>query len=166
MKVIFKYSVIKELAEYFTLLTHPKDYKHLRSVVWNPTYILAYSLKRKNVLAEAESIWGPLEAGATEAFSKQGLSLLRENVICYVHSVGCEGWYDFDKKQIHVRLSECTNPGNFAGTVIHELIHLAVCKNGQGYDERERLVDSYTNKSPLLELLKLMGDTPQSSSVD
>ena len=164
MRVNFKYSTIKEISEYLTLLTHLKDYKHLRSVIKNPAHILAFSLKRKSVLAEAENIWKPLEVEVTEAFKKLRLNLPEENVTCYVHSISCEGWYDFKRKRIHVRLSGCKNPGNFAGTVIHELIHLAICKDRQGYEEREKLVDSYTNKSPLSELLERIGDSPQVSS--
>ena len=161
MNVAFKYNLSYELKEYLDLLIHYKDNLNLRSVIWNPLYTINFLINKKNIINKATTIWKPLEKEVTEAFKKLDLELPKENITCYVHSIGCEGWYNVDKNHIQVRLSKCGD-GEFAGAIIHELVHLATWKEGNDYMERENIADNYISKKPLLDIVTKIGDTPQS----
>lgn len=162
MNISFKYSFVNEVTEYKYLITHPQEYKQLRSVVWNPLYILLLSLFRKSYLSRAESAWKPIESDVESAFKVLKLKLPKDNLICYVHSISCEGWYNPTKNCVHARITKCKNLGEFAGSVIHELLHLATYKTELNYTQREKIVDNYVARPPLSTIVTKIGDTPQS----
>ena len=162
MNISFKYSFVREVTEYKYLITHPQEYKQLRSVVWNPLYILLLSLFRKLYLSRAESVWKPIEPEVENAFKVLKLKLPKDNLVCYVHGISCEGWYNPAKNCVHARITKCKNLGEFAGSVIHELLHLATYKNELDYNQREKIVDGYIAKQPLSSIVRKIGDVPQS----
>ena len=155
MKIDFVYSIYNEISEYVTMITHPKDYSFLRSVVWNPLFILKGCINRKKNLIRAKKSWKPIESDVSKAFRNLNLKLKEEVITCYVHNTGCEGGFNVDSNRIHVRISR-VNEGEFLGAVIHELVHLATTKKGQDYTEGENITDSYLAKKPLSDILKRM----------
>ena len=164
MNINFKYSFVNEVTEYKYLITHSQEYKQLRSVVWNPLYILLLLLFRKLYLSRAESAWKPIEPEVERAFKMLRLELPKDNLVCYVHSISCEGWYDPNKNCVHARITKCKNLGEFAGSVIHELLHLATYKNELDYNQREKIVDDYVERQPLSTIVRKIGDNPQDLS--
>jgi hypothetical protein len=160
MIIGFKYSIKNSIYQYINMLLHYRDFSLLRSVVWNPLFIFVYGVNQKKYINKAELIWKPLEKEVTDVFSTLGLKLKSNDIICFLHGISCEGWFDIDNNEIHVRSSNVTD-GEFAGTVIHELVHLATVEKGQSYDEGEAIIDEYLSKNPLSEILVKIGDNPQ-----
>jgi len=153
MNVVFKYSFVAEVEKYSYLIMHPKEFKDLRSVVWDPFYILVSSLSKRSRLSWAEDIWRPIEPEVARAFKVLKLELPKEEVVCYIYSTGCEGWYTPSKSCIYARITKCKSRGEFALTIIHELAHLATYKIGQSHMEGENTVDECMARFPLSDIV-------------
>lgn len=143
MKVIFKYSFKKEIAEAINMVFHFNDYKNLRSVVRpSPINIITFANKKKESINAIGEVWGKVSVQTEEIFKKYQLKDL-ENVTCYIHGISCEGWFDVDDNSIHVRLTKYGSEENLVDSIIHELLHLATYDNKLNYSQREAIVDNF-----------------------
>lgn len=156
MKIVFLYSPIAELKETASLLLHRKEYVNLRSVVW-PSIgrLVSFAINARKETKRLESIWLRIAADDTnQAFRELGLKDLNV-VMCYVHGISCEGWFNVNKNTIHVRTTNVVNNDDreLVETIIHELLHLATYNQKLAYEEREKIVDEYLNKPQFKKIL-------------
>lgn len=143
MQLKFSYSFFEELREAINIVFHPGDYYNLRSVVWPFSLkfvAVAFSFNKHK--RHLRRIWENVSSEAEKAFMKYGLRIPGK-IMCYIHGLSCEGWFDVKKKSIHVRVTDVRSEKELLETILHELLHLATYKEEFSYEERERLVDDY-----------------------
>lgn len=146
MKIKFTYSFRKEIAEAVNMVLHVNDYKNLRSVVWPlPQNVIGFASGKDDSIGVTAKVWEIVSEQVENTFKKLHLKDLG-NVICFVHGISCEGWFDVDDNSIHVRLSNYGSEKNLVDTIVHELLHLATYDKKLTYDEREAIVDNLLAK--------------------
>jgi len=143
--VVFKYSLLEEVRNILDLIIHKKNYKNLRSVIF-PT--LSPGKEDRGYIDS----WKHVEPEFNKALLDAGLKLIEGDIICFTHKFGCEGWFNIDKNQIHIRTTHSTTK-NTIDSIMHELLHLITYKPDMSYPERETLVDKYMNLESVRQLL-------------
>ena len=153
MHVIFKYSLIQEAKNIFEIVTHYNEYKDLRSVVFPSIKGVIYAMSHYDKsIKEYRDFWEKIESEFNKAVVATGLTLLNNDKICFMHKFGCEGWFNADKNQIHVRTTESTKR-NTVDSIMHEILHLITYKPDMSYEDREDMVNKYISLPPFQELL-------------
>jgi len=153
MHIFFKYSLIEELKNIIDLLTHKNKYANLRSVIYPSLLKFITSSKiQKRRIVQIQKVWEKIEPQFGDFLFKQDLYLEVSKIVCYVHTFGCEGWFDIDKNEIHVRTEE-SSLKNTIDSIMHETIHLPTYTSEATYKEREDLVEKYMQMKQIQELL-------------
>ena len=154
MNLKFSYSQLQEFKEVLNMSLHKSEYLDLRSVVW-PTAknLINFAVNSNKYLEKIQTLWINHSEDINKAFSDLGLKDLGF-VICYIHGISCEGWFDVDTNSIHIRTVRSGGNNEILDTIIHELLHLATYKKDLTYEEREKIVDEYLQKPQFSKLLK------------
>lgn len=152
MQVVFTYSLVEEIKNLFEMLFHHNEYKNLRSVVY-PSFknVINVFFHKKVVVKECSGVWERVEPEFNKAIVEAGLVPVKSDVVCFTHSFGCEGWFNVDKNQIHVRTTQSSKE-NTIDSIMHELLHLVTYKPNMSYEERENLVEKYMNMPSIKQL--------------
>lgn len=125
------------------MILHKEEYKHLRSAIYPSLRMLVETIAYQNEsIKKYEKLWKEIEPNFNLALGKAGLTPLGTEVVCFVHSFGCEGWFNSEKGHIHVRTTK-SSTSNTVETIMHETLHLITYKPDMTYKEREDKVDSY-----------------------
>jgi len=153
MHTRLKYSLIEETINIFEIITHKRDYKDLRSVVFPSLKgVINAILYRDKTVKDYTDAWGKIEAEFNSAIVTAGLTPLNADIICFTHKFGCEGWFNIDKNQIHIRTAE-SSKRNIIDSIMHEILHIITYKPNMSYKEREDLVDKYMDLQSFQQLL-------------
>lgn len=164
MKILFQYSLREEAKRAVDMVTHPSEYSSLRSVIWPSPKVFSDSvMKSAKALKDTQNLWGLIDQKVEKAFVRLGL-IPPEGIVCYVHFLGCEGWFEPDHNIIHVRCSENDSLKERADTIIHEIIHLATYKKSLSYEQWEKIVDDYMKEQDLKDICLNVEDTELKST--
>jgi len=143
MKIKYKYSLKEEFKNLIDLIKNNKDYKknknlYVRSLnLWS-----CLDLKlHENVVRFIIRITLHKRPSIEKTLKKLGIENDLKIVTCYLHAFGVGGWFDIDKKEIHVRWDYHIN--HFVETLIHEILHLLTYKENYDYSKREEVVEKY-----------------------
>ena len=153
MKLIIKYSFLKEIKEAINVLTHLDEYNHLRSFVLpTPVSIFSFLINKNIGIKYTAKLWSKFEADVQKAFKE--LSLKDPGIMpCYLHGMSCQGWFDTDDNSIHVRFPNNGGDKELLDTIIHEILHLATYDDKFDYDQREEIVDKILAKPQFKKIL-------------
>lgn len=152
MEILFQYSLRGEIKNAVEITIHPSEYRDLRSVIWPSLKVFSDSVtKRTKTIKDTQTLWGLIDQKVEKAFVRLGLTP-PEKIVCYVHFLGCEGWFEPDYNIIHVRCSENDSLKERTDTIIHEIIHLATYKKSLSYEQREKIVDNYMKEQGLKDI--------------
>ena len=153
MHVIFKYSLIEEAKNIFEIVAHYNEYKDLRSVVLPSIKdVIDAMFNQDKSIKEFSDIWGKIEAEFNKAVVATELTPLNTDIICFTHKFGCEGWFNADKNQIHVRTTE-SSKRNTLDSIMHEVLHLITYKPDMSYADREDIVGKHIGLLPYQQIL-------------
>lgn len=153
MHITFTYSLIEETKNLFDMVFYNKEYKDLRSVVFPSLKgVVDAKLNQNKIVKEYTNIWKNIEPKFNETLVTAELIQLKTDTICFLHTFGCEGWFNADKNQIHVRTVE-SSKRNTVESVMHELLHLITYKPNMSFQAREDLVEKYINLPSFQQLL-------------
>ncbi len=152
MVVLFHYSLREEIKNAVEMVTHPSEYCDLRSVIWPSPKVFGNSItKSTKALKDTQNLWSLIDKKTENTFDQLGLKPAGK-IVCYVHFLGCEGWFEPDHNIIHVRCSENDSLKERVDTIIHEIIHLATYKKSLSYEQREKIVDDYMKEQALKDI--------------
>lgn len=143
MKLIIKYSLIKELKEAVNVLRNLNAYKNLSSFV-KPSFksIFTFAANKNTAIKHTQKIWLNANPEVEKAFNDLGVK--DPGVMsCFLHGMSCDGWFDTDDNSIHVRFPENGGDEELLNTIVHEILHLATYDKRYDYNEREEIVDRY-----------------------
>ena len=141
---------------FYTL--HYEKIRGFRSVVF-PSLVTIIKTKvlQKRYINDVENIWETIKPKFSKALENAKLDWDPGVVTCYIHTFGCEGWFDTLKNEIHARITQSTRR-NTAETIMHELLHLITYKDGLRYQERKDLVDKYMSMPLFKKTLLIVPD--------
>ena len=153
MHVLFTYSLLEEIKNIIDIIFHKDEYKNMKSIVYpSVSKFIAQKRDQKEKIAQLNNLWPRIETKFNVAIGSLGLKYDFDNITCFVHTFGCEGWCNVDKNQIHIRTEE-SSLENIGDSIIHEIIHLVTYKKGSTFNEREQLVDKYMSTESIQNLL-------------
>ncbi|MDO8266066.1 MAG: hypothetical protein Q7T41_03950 [Candidatus Saccharibacteria bacterium] len=151
--LILKYNSLEEIKNIIEITTHKNEYKNLRSVVYpSLSKLLSNKAFQAEKIGQLNKVWTSLESDFNKVLEELKLGLKTEDIVCFVHTFGCEGWFNTDTNQIHVRTLE-SSVENTVDSIIHEIMHLATYKKDSTYRERENLVDKYMESARIRALI-------------
>lgn len=153
MKLIIKYSLIKELIAATNVLLHIEEYKNLRSFIQpTPRSIISFAINKNRAIDHTTKVWTKYQPEVVRAFKE--LKIKDPGVMpCYLHGMSCQGWFDIDDKSIHIRFPDAGGDKELLDTIVHEILHLATYDEKYDYDEREEIVDKYLEKPQFEKIL-------------
>lgn len=149
-----RYNFLKDFFESNNMFCQPNDYKNLRSVVWpTPLALFTFIKLSSTAVCHIHKIWMKNSSQISTALAKLNLKD-PGNIVCYVHGISCEGWFDVDDNSIHIRFSNSNGDKELLNTMIHEIIHLSTYDNKLSSAERENIVEKYMGSEEIQEILK------------
>lgn len=154
MKLLIKYSILKELKEAANVLLHLDEYKSTRSFILpTPKSIFSFNLSKNKAIKHTERVWLSAKSEVEKAFVD--LEIKDPGIMsCFLHGMSCEGWFDTDDNSIHVRFPKNGGDKELLDTIIHEILHLSTYDDKYDYGEREEIVDKYLAKTQFKKILK------------
>lgn len=114
--------------------------------------MFSFAFSSKEATFYIQKLWDKNSTQISAVFTNLKLNGL-DNIICYIHGISCEGWFDTDDNSIHIRFPKSGGDQELLDTIIHEIIHLVTYNKKFSYKKREAIVEKYMKAPEIMKIL-------------